>query len=118
MPVPEPTMDDAAFWASCAEKVLRFQACKACGALRHPPTPVCAACGSNAVVLREAPTRGRIYSYTVVHHAAHPTVASSLPYVVAVIEFPGLPGVRFISNVTDIEPRELAIGVEVELWWD
>jgi uncharacterized OB-fold protein len=68
--------------------------------------------------MRDAPTRGRIYSFTVIHHAAHPAVASSVPYVVAVIEFPGLPGIRFISNVTDTEPQELAIGIEVELWWD
>jgi uncharacterized OB-fold protein len=35
-----------------------------------------------------------------------------------VLEFPGCPGVRLISNLTDVDPAEVRIGQRVTLWWD
>jgi uncharacterized OB-fold protein len=118
MPGVEPNWDDREFWAACAERRLRFQACASCGTPRHPPSPMCPACQSSQVRWLDAPSSGRIYSFTVARHASHPAVASRLPYVVAVIEFPELPGVRLISNVTDVDPALVRIGQAVDLWWD
>ncbi len=48
---PEPPMlplvtpDTAFFWDGTATGELRVQRCAACGALRHPPGPMCPACG-------------------------------------------------------------------------
>jgi uncharacterized OB-fold protein len=118
MPGVEPNMDDAGFWASCNQRVLAFQGCARCGVQRHPPTPMCGACRSTEVKWVEAPPRAQVYSYTVVHHAAHPAVTANLPYVVAVVTFEGLPGVRLVTNVTEIAPAEVRIGMNVSLWWD
>lgn len=118
MPRPEPTMDDAAFWAACAKRRLRFQACAACGRLRHPPTPVCGACHATAVKWVDAPEEAEVYSFTVVHHASHPAVVPKLPYVVAVVTFPALPGVRLVTNITDVDPADVGIGMKLALWWD
>lgn len=118
MPAPEPTMDDAEFWSGCADRKLRFQGCADCRRLRHPPTPICGGCHSTRVEWIEAPSQASIYSFTVVHHASHPAVSSRLPYVVAVLQFDGLPGVRFVTNVTDVDPAEVHIGMEVTVWWD
>ena len=51
-----------------------------------------------------------MYSFVLVHTAAHESVVGTLPYNVVLVEFPALPGVRLISNVIDANPGELAIG--------
>ena len=43
---------------------------------------------------------------------------ANLPYVIAVVTFEGLPGVRLVSNVTHVAPAEMRIGMTVSLWWD
>jgi uncharacterized OB-fold protein len=118
MPGVEPNWDDREFWAACAERRLLVQACAACDTPRHPPSPMCPVCHSTRIRWLDAPDRGRIYSFTVVRHASHPAVTSRLPYVVAVIEFPELHGVRLVSNVTDADPATMKIGQSVDLWWD
>src|SRR5256714_32204 len=37
--------DTAFFWEGTARRELRIQRCRACGALRHPPGPMCQVCG-------------------------------------------------------------------------
>lgn len=118
MPRPVPAMNDTEFLRGCEKRHLRFQACAACGILRHPPMPICSQCHSTAEKWVEAPTTAKVYSFTVVHHASHPAVKTSLPYVVALLEFPALPGVRLISNITHVDPSEVRIGMQVDLWWD
>lgn len=118
MPGVEPNMDDAGFWDGCTEKKLRFQCCGACGMLRHPPTPICHSCQSTNVRWEDAPEQAVVYTYTIVHHASHSAVSENLPYVVALVEFPALPGVRLVTNITDLPPTEVHIGMRVKLWWD
>ena len=118
MPRPEPNADEAGFWAHCKERSLRFQSCAACGTLRHPPMPMCFRCQSCETAWKEAPEEATVYSYTVVRHAGHTAVTARLPYVVAVVEFATMPGVRLITNLTDIDPTQVAIGMKVRLWWD
>ena len=118
MPEPAPTIDDAAFWDHCAAQRLRFQCCAECRLPRHPPAPICSRCGSTRTHWVEAPERATVYTFTVVHHASHPAVTSRLPYVVAVVDFPLLPPVRLVTNVTDVDPADVRIGMPVHLWWD
>jgi len=118
MPGVEPNMDDAGFWENCRHRKLSFQACDACDTLRHPPSPICPHCHGTTVKWVQAPQEAEVYTYTVVHHASHPAVQGRLPYVVAVLEFAGLPGVRLVSNVTDVAPDEVHVGMRVGLWWD
>lgn len=118
MPRPEPNMDDAAFWENCAARRLAFQACAACGAFRHPPSPLCPRCHSAETTWANAPETAEVYSFTVVHYPSHPAVREHLSYVVAVLRFDGIDGVKFVSNVTGVAPGHVRIGMRVELWWD
>lgn len=117
MPTVKHHIDELGFWDSCRNKQLVFQACGTCKTLRHPPTPMCAHCHSTHVVWREATGPAILFSYTVVHHPSHPAVRANLPYVVAVIEFPKMDGVRLITNIVDA-PARLQIGTPMELLWD
>lgn len=118
MPRVVPEMDDAQFWAHCRNRELRFQACGDCGTPRHPPTPICGACHSTAIAWPPAPSHAEVYSFTVVHYASHPAVSGQLPYVVGLIAFPDLPGVRLVSNITDCDPADVKVGMALTLWWD
>ncbi len=117
-PAVTPTPDDAPFWAACAEERLAFQRCADCGRFRHPPTPLCAACRSARSEWVEAPPMGRLYSFTVVRHPAHPAADGAVPYNVVLVEFPDCGGVRLVSNVVDAAPEDLAVGAAVALVWD
>jgi uncharacterized OB-fold protein len=80
---------------------------------------VCPRCQSTDRQWSEAPALGRVFSFTWAYTAAHPGISdAALPYNIAVIEFPDLPGVRLISNVVDATPDELAIDDEVRLIWE
>lgn len=118
MPAPEPNMDDQGFWRCCADRRLSFQSCSDCHTARHPPTPVCAKCHSTQVEWVQAPEIATVYTYTVIRHAGHTAVTTKLPYVVAVVEFDELAGVRFVTNITHLEPAEVSIGMKVRVWWD
>jgi uncharacterized OB-fold protein len=116
-PAVAPTLDDRPFWQFCAARRLCFQRCADCSRYRHPPGPICPRCQSANVEWGEAPAVGRIFSFTIVHHA-HPMAQAVAPYNVALIEFAERDGVRLVSNVVDAAPDELAVGREVALAWD
>lgn len=115
---PIPNGEDKAFWANCAQRRLTFQQCGACEAVTHPPISVCPHCQSIERGWLKAPAEATVFSFTWIHSAAHESVTRSLPYNVVVVEFPGLPGVRLISNVVDADRSSLNIGDAVTLVWE
>jgi uncharacterized OB-fold protein len=75
-------------------------------------------CQHQAVDWVMLPGTGRVYSFTVVRHALRPDMAASIPYVPALVEPDGAPGVRFVSNVVECEPEQVAIDMAVRVGWD
>lgn len=118
LPVPQPTPDDAPFWAHCAKRELRIQRCTGCGRFRHPPVPFCGGCGSGDFEWASVAGTGTVFSYTVIYHPTHPALKNALPYNVVVVLLDGADDVRVVSNVVDATPDELAIGLRVTLAWD
>jgi uncharacterized OB-fold protein len=103
--------DTAFFWEGTAAGELRIQHCPACGRLRHPPGPMCPACGADKQDYVVATGRGTVFSY-VVHHA--PKVpGKTLPFVVALIELDE--GVRMLGELVDVDPAAVSVGIPVEL---
>jgi hypothetical protein len=118
VPGPQPTLDDKAFWDYCQQRELRFQRCTVCGRFRHPPAPVCAACRSLESEWVRAPETGVVFSFTIVHHPAHPAVATSTPYNIVIVDFPECGDARLVSNLIDVAPQEVRIGMKVTLVWE
>ena len=106
------------FWDAATRHVLVCAQCRACGVFRMPPTPFCPACQSQAIDWPALSGRGNVYSYTVVERAIFPGMEGHLPYVPAVIELEGAPGVRLISNVVDAHVEQIAVGLAVAVVWD
>jgi uncharacterized protein len=117
--IPPPvTMDTVGFWEAAREHRLVLQRCDDCNGFQHPPSPVCHRCRSNNVAWRDVEGRGTVYTYTAVHKAFIPALAESLPYFVAVIELPGADGTRIVSNLVEVVPKDVTIGMDVEVVWD
>jgi hypothetical protein len=56
-----------------------------------------------------------VYSFTVAHQAFHPWFTDKIPYVIATIELVEQPHLHLISNVIDCSPREVAVGMPVQV---
>ena len=107
-PVPPSSALSAAYWEGAAAGRLVIQRCTDCGRLRHYPRLLCNSCYSNAVEWIEASGRGAIHSWTVAHHAFHPSFASELPYTLVTVDLDE--GVRALGRWRGATP---AIGQKV-----
>ena len=62
--------------------------------------------------------RGRVFTFTMVHHAAFPALAAELPYNVSAVVLDDVPGVRLVTNVVSVARDALRIDLPVTLAWD
>jgi uncharacterized OB-fold protein len=110
---PRPVMDPdtSFFWAGVDAGELRIQRCVRCKVLRHPPRPMCSSCNSLDWDWIVSSGHGIVYSY-VVHHAP-PMPGMAGPFVVALIELQE--GTRLVSNIIEVDPSTVFIGMEVEV---
>lgn len=103
-PVTEP------FWDAAKEHRLVTPKCVDCGTFRLPPTPYCPECQSTAVDWIELSGRAVVYSFAVVHgFPGYPDVT----LVPVVLDLPDAPGARLVSNLIDIDPADVEIGMSV-----
>ncbi len=93
-----------------------IQRCTACGYLQHPPEDICHACQRFAFDLQECSGRGTIFSFTVVHHAVHPSLET--PYTVVLVSLDDAPHVRIVGNLIDVPHEEVHIGMSVRALWE
>ena len=106
---PVVSRDTAFFWEGTAAGELRIQRCGGCGALRHPPGPMCPACGAAEPGYVVATGTGEVYSYVVQHHP--PIPGKKLPIVVVLVQLPE--GVRMVGELLDVGPERVRIGLPV-----
>ena len=114
IPRPAPlAADEARFWSFVADGELRLQRCAGCATFRHPPRPVCAACGSTESEWITASGRGEVWSFTVIHPPTLEAFTERTPYGAVVVRLDE--GVFLVSSVVDCPPDELAVAMPVEL---
>ena len=115
-PLPELTPATEWFWTSGADGHLRIQGCTACGALVHPPVPICPKCRSRKWEPTVVSGRGSVVGFTVNHHRWHP--AFDPPYAIAMVALAEDPGVRLTTTILGCDPAEVHVGQEVEVRFD
>ena len=110
---PLPVVDDqnAHFWHAGADGVLRFSRCNDCGALLHPPPPVCRYCRSGDIGVADVSGRGVVIGFTVNHQLWDPRFPP--PYVVATVAVEEDTRVRLVTNLVDVDPEALRVGMRV-----
>lgn len=106
--------DTAFFWAGTAAGELRVQRCEDCGALRHPPGPMCPRCGSPHPGYLVASGTGEIFSYVVHHHP--PVPGRTLPVIVVLVQLDE--GVRMVGELTGAGAEQVRIGLPVRVAFD
>jgi len=106
---PVVTADTAFFWEGTARGELRIQRCRGCGTLRHPPGPMCPACGADKPEYLLAAGTGEVYSYVVHHHP--PVPGHQAPFVVALVQL--TEGVRMVGELLGVDPDGVRVGMPV-----
>ena len=113
MPLPQPAAEAEPFWAALSQGRLALQKCADCGALAHPPRTMCRECQSMTFTWHEVSGQGTVYSYVVTHQAIHPALAGHTPFATVEVEL--TEGPRITSNLVDVAPDEIEIGMPVEV---
>ena len=108
-PLPTPTETSRPFWDGCREHRLRIQHCLSCGGYVFLPQEFCRNCLGTALEWVDAAGTGRVVTFTVVWRPQTP--AFEVPYVIAVVELDE--GVDLLTNLTDVEPADVSIGMPV-----
>jgi hypothetical protein len=85
--------------------------CTECGFIIFPRRAVCPRCGSMELEECKLSERGMILSWTVVRNPPK-GYEKYIPYVVAFIRLDD--GAQILSQVVDVEPEEIRIGMRVE----
>jgi uncharacterized OB-fold protein len=118
MPSPAVSAETNGWWEAAAGHRLVVQRCTACGQTRHPPGPLCPRCRSVESTWSELPGTGSVFTFTVVRQAFIGSLADRIPYVVIAVELDGGDGARMVSNLIDIDPSDVSIGMRVEVVWE
>ena len=112
MPTAPPSNRDFDFfYQGIAEHRFLVQRCSDCGALRHPPGPMCPQCRSLSWETIELNGTGTVYSYTV--HYYPPLPDFECPHPIAVAEMSE--GIRIVAAVRGAAPGDIQIGQDVHL---
>jgi uncharacterized OB-fold protein len=100
------------FWEAAKQRHLTAPQCAACGTFRMPPTPFCPSCRSAEVKWVQLSGHATVYSFTVVHDFPG---LPDLTLVPAVVDLPDAPGARLVSNIVDVAPADVTIGMPVRV---
>ena len=124
--IPLPATDDpldAPFWEATKRGELVVQTCRACGARRFPPRPMCPQCQSFEHAWTPTTGKGRIWSYVVPHPPLLPAFAKLAPYAVIVVELAADATIRMVGYlvagadgaINQIDPTTVKIGTPVRV---
>jgi len=100
------------FWEAAKLRRLVAPQCTDCGTFRLPPTPFCPHCQSQHISWPELSGDATVYSFAVVH--GFPGLPDLL-LVPAVLDLPDAPGARLVSNIVDVSPADVTIGLRVHV---
>jgi len=100
------------FWTSGADGRLRFLRCDSCAYLIHPPAPYCPRCQSCDAAPTEVSGRGIVHSFTVNHQ---PWDGAGDVYVIGLVSIDEQPDVRLTTNIVDVDPDDVRVGMAVEV---
>ena len=104
--------DNAWWWERVArDEVLPIQRCTGCQKLRHPPRPMCDACGSQDFDSIDASGRGTVHTFTVIHYPQFPGYDYPIVSIIVDLE----EGERMVSTLVDCKPEDCSIGMAVRM---
>jgi len=100
---------DLPYWKHLASGRLHLNRCDDCGAVRHPPGPICPKCRSFRNSWVPASGVATLNSFTEVRHPVHPLLAPKVPYIVTLVDLEE--GVRIVSGIPAGHAVDLRVGM-------
>jgi uncharacterized OB-fold protein len=104
------------FWTSGEDGTLRFTRCQACGYWLHPTGPICPQCHSWELAPEAVSGEAVVHTFTVNHQLWIP--GFDPPYVVAIVELPEQEGLRLTTNLVNVAPEDVRIGMPVKVTFE
>ena len=114
--LPKLNKDNEAFWQQGALGNLMIHHCASCEQYFHPPAPVCIHCLSDNVMPKKVTGEGTVASFTINYQKWQPDL--EVPFVIAIIELIEQKGLRFVSNIIDINPNDVFIDMPVSVTFE
>lgn len=102
----QPSPETRGFWEGVKRRELLLKCCGHCNIAYHPKRIVCTQCGDNSLNWKQSSGRGKVFSFSEVHHVADPAFKSSVPYTVGLIRLDE--GVHLMSRLI-AEPGPICI---------
>jgi len=118
LPTGEPRIaaETLPFWQATAEGRIELPVCDACGLVVFYPRSLCPDCHSTDLTWTPLSGRGTVYSFSVIRAGVSRKWREHLPYVVAYVELDE--GPRMLTNVVDVDPEAVEIGMAVTAVFD
>jgi uncharacterized OB-fold protein len=104
---------DAEHWRGARRSQVLIQRCRRCSRFQWGPEHVCHHCHSFDLAYDEVAPRGIIHSWQRSWSASHPSLATSVPYVVVIVELEAQPGLLVVGNLTGDGRADVVIGTPV-----
>lgn len=111
---PPANFETQEFWDATARGVFLLKRCDDCGTVIWYPRFLCPDCHSTNTSWFEASGQGTVYSYTIPHRGQGPW-REVAPFVVAYVEL--TEGPRVLTNLVEVEPADVEVGMAVEVVW-
>lgn len=111
--LPRVTPENEHFWRGGADGQLRISRCGDCGTWIHPTSPICPSCYGRSIAPDVASGKATVFTFTINQQPWIPSFDP--PYVVAIVALPEQDGLRLTTNVTNVEPDDVFIGMPVRV---
>jgi uncharacterized OB-fold protein len=115
-PLPVASPDSQPFWDGCKKHELLIPRCQRCGSYHFFPRFFCPKCLSTDLEWSKSGGRGTIYTFTIIDRAGMAAFEEDVPYILALVQLEE--GVRMMSNIVQCRPEEIAIGMNVQVFFD
>ena len=112
-PLPTIAGETRTYWDCCRQGQLMIQRCDRCHEYQFYPRGICANCWSNDIKWVKASGKGTVWTFTVTYQNRTPGFDEEVPYVLALVELEE--GVRMFTNIIQCNPRDVHIGMPVEV---
>jgi len=106
------TPENRAFWTGGERGELMILRCVACRRWVHPPVAACPECGGE-LVAEAVSGRGTVFTFTINHQQFNPAVPP--PYAIAIVELDEQDGLRFTTNIVNVDLDAIEIGMPVQV---
>jgi uncharacterized OB-fold protein len=101
------------FWQGGKDGKLQLQRCNQCKYYLHPPGVICPACWSKDIGIEAVSGRAEVLTFSVNVQPWMPGLEP--PFVLAIVGLPEQDDLRLTTNIVNVDPYAVTIGMPVQV---